>query len=106
MPYHKAASLLAPIADALAYAHGQGIIHRDVKLANILITKSGTPMLSDFVIAKLLEEQDVTLTSTGLGVGTPHYMAPEQVDNKVVPQTDVYALGTIFYELVTGKKAV
>ena len=104
MPYRQAASLLAPIADALAYAHSQGIIHRDIKPANILITESGTPMLSDFGIAKLLEEQDVTLTSTGFGVGTPHYMAPEQVDNKVVPQTDIYALGTIFYELVTGKK--
>jgi serine/threonine-protein kinase len=104
MDYRRAASLLIPIADALAYAHNQGIIHRDIKPANILITASGTPMLSDFGIAKILESQDISLTNTGFGVGTPHYMAPEQWKNKVCPQTDIYALGTIFYELVTGRR--
>jgi serine/threonine protein kinase len=102
--YNRAANLLAPMADALAYAHSQGIIHRDVKPANILITESGTPMLSDFGIAKILEEQDISLTSTGLSVGTPQYMAPEQWRNDICPQTDIYALGTILYELITGQR--
>lgn len=104
MDFRRASSLLAPIADALAYAHDQGIIHRDIKPANILITETGTPMLSDFGIAKILEVQDISLTNTGFGVGTPQYMAPEQWKNNVCPQTDIYALGTIFYELVTGRR--
>ena len=105
MPYYQACRLLAPIAHALAYAHGQNVIHRDVKPANILITSAGEPMLSDFGVAKILEsEESNTLTGTAIGIGTPEYMAPEQWVNKVVPQTDIYALGVVFYELVTGRK--
>ena len=100
-----AARLLAPIARALAYAHHDNIIHRDVKPANILITRSGEPMLTDFGIAKILSgEGGVTLTGTGVGLGTPDYMAPEQWTNQVVPQTDIYALGIVFYEMVTGRR--
>jgi len=92
MPHSQAAHLLAPVAHALAYVHSQNIIHRDVKPANILITSSGQPMLSDFGVAKILEnEEGNTLTGAGVGVGTPEYMAPEQWMNKVVPQTDIYA---------------
>ena len=105
MPYSNAAHLLAPMARALAYAHSQNVIHRDVKPANILITSGGEPMLSDFGVAKILEsEEGNTLTGTGVGIGTPEYMAPEQWENKVSPQTDIYALGVVFYEMVTGRK--
>jgi len=105
MPWQEAARLLLPIAEALDYAHSQNIIHRDVKPANILLTQRGQPMLSDFGIAKLLESGDAqTLTGTGMGIGTPEYMAPEQWSGKVSSQTDIYALGVVFYELVTGHK--
>ena len=105
MPCARAAYLLAPVARALAYAHNLNVIHRDVKPANILITAAGEPMLSDFGVAKILEsDEGNTLTGTGVGIGTPEYMAPEQWVNQVVPQTDIYALGVVFYELVTGRK--
>jgi len=105
IPYQEAASLLAPIARALDYANGEGIIHRDVKPANILLTKSGMPMLSDFGIAKIFNTEESTqLTGTGVGIGTPEYMAPEQWTGKTSPQSDQYALGVVFYELVTGVK--
>ena len=106
IPWSEAARVLVPIAKALAYAHQQKIIHRDVKPSNILITRSGEPMLSDFGIAKILDEEEtVDLTGTGVGVGTPEYMAPEQGLGKVVDfRADMYALGIIFYEMVTGRK--
>jgi serine/threonine protein kinase len=108
MPYQEAAHLLAPIAHALEYAHGQNIIHRDVKPANILITQSSEPMLSDFGIAKILvsdEETHDSLTGTGVGIGTPEYMAPEQgTGHGADRRSDIYALGVVFYELVTGRK--
>ena len=79
MPYQKAASLLAPVADALHYAHEHKIIHRDVKPSNILIYEIGEPMLTDFGIAKTLDLQEgQTLNGQGVGIGTPEYMAPEQ----------------------------
>lgn len=103
--YSEAAQILAPIARALAYAHDQDIIHRDIKPANILITYSGEPVLTDFGIAKILEEAEGnTLTSTGMGLGTPDYMAPEQWQGKAGASCDQYALGVIFYEMITGKK--
>ena len=72
LPYREAANLLAPVARALEYVHQHKIVHRDVKPANILITESGQPMLSDFGIAKMLEaEETMDLTGTGVGVGTP-----------------------------------
>jgi serine/threonine protein kinase len=78
-PYQEAARLLAPIARALECAHQQLIIHRDVKPANILFTPSGSPILSDFGIAKMLDiGESMQLTGTGMGIGTPDYMAPEQ----------------------------
>lgn len=104
MDPRNAAAMLSPIADALAYAHELEIIHRDVKPSNILITASGAPMLSDFGIAKLLEQSDPGMTDTGMGVGTPDYMSPEQWQGKVCKACDQYSLGVIFYELVTGSK--
>lgn len=79
MPIAEAATLLAPIARALEYAHTNNVIHRDVKPANILLTETSQPMLTDFGIAKILElDETLELTATGIGMGTPDYMAPEQ----------------------------
>ncbi|MEM7345192.1 MAG: serine/threonine-protein kinase [Chloroflexota bacterium] len=98
-----AADIVWQIADALHYAHSQGIVHRDVKPSNILITSDGRILLSDFGVAKTLD--DTTLTRTGFIVGTPAYMAPEQAtEGKVVDgRADLYALGVVLYQLVTGQ---
>jgi branched-chain amino acid transport system substrate-binding protein len=104
MPWPEAVKLLLPIAEALDYAHSRNIIHRDVKPSNILLTQRGQPMLTDFGIAKILEAGEVTqLTATGVGVGTPDYMAPEQWTGTVGPQTDIYSLGVVLYQIVTGR---
>lgn len=106
LPYHDAARLLVPLARALEYAHQHKVLHRDVKPSNILITQDGQPMLTDFGVAKLLEnEEGQTLTGTGVGIGTPGYMAPEQALGQPVDgRADVYSLGIVFYELITGRK--
>ena len=106
MPWQEAAALLIPIARALDYAHRQGMIHRDVKPSNILITADGEPMLTDFGIAKIVDEEvTVDLTGTSATVGTPEYMAPEQVVSKTVDyRVDIYALGVVFYEMITGRR--
>lgn len=105
MPYQQAAQLLIPIADALAYAHHRDVLHRDVKPSNILLGDGGKPVLTDFGIAKLLgDEEEETLTGTGMGVGTPQYMAPEQWKGEPVKATDIYSLGIVFYELIAGRK--
>jgi serine/threonine protein kinase len=104
MDYRMAAEMIIPVTRALGEAHEQGIIHRDVKPSNLLVDKRGQLALADFGIAKALEMEGQTLTGTGLGVGTPEYMAPEQWRGQASPQTDVYALGVVLYEMVTGKK--
>jgi eukaryotic-like serine/threonine-protein kinase len=105
LPWQEAAQIAAAIARALAYAHQRDIIHRDVKPANVLVAEDGILKLSDFGIAKALESKNTTqLTGTGMGIGTPQYMAPEQWRGKAVLQTDIYALGVVFYELVTGHR--
>ncbi len=94
--------LLAPIADALDFAHERGVVHRDVKPSNILIAQSDRPVLSDFGLAKLFNTQR-RLTQTGMVLGTPEYMAPElAVDGAVGPSIDHYALAVIAYEMLTG----
>lgn len=105
MPWQQAVSLVEPIARALDYAHQHKMIHRDVKPSNILITDSGEVMLTDFGIVKMLDlEEGNTLTGTGIGLGTPEYMAPEQWVGEFTPAVDQYSLGVVFYELVTGRK--
>ncbi len=105
MSWQEAARLLVPVAKALDYAHRQGMIHRDIKTSNILITEDGQPMLSDFGVAKIIDVKDtVDLTGTGMGVGTPEYMAPEQFHGQADERTDVYALGIVFYEMLAGRK--
>ena len=105
MRWQDAIRLLLPLAQALESAHESGLVHRDVKPSNILLTNKGQPMLTDFGIAKILENEDATaLTGTGMGVGTPEYMAPEQWTGQASPQSDIYSLGVVFYEMVTGRK--
>jgi len=106
MSWQVAANLLIPVARALHYAHQRGILHRDVKPSNILITETGEPMLTDFGIAKILDiEETHTLTGSGVGIGTPEYMAPEQgLGRQVDARADIYSLGIILYELITGRR--
>jgi serine/threonine protein kinase len=108
IPYPKASQLLLPIAEALHYAHRQNILHRDVKPANILFNAENHPFLTDFGIAKILSTDSTlpstNLTQSGMGIGTPEYMAPEQWHGQFSQQSDIYSLGIIFYELVTGHK--
>jgi serine/threonine protein kinase len=104
IPYREAVQMLIPIAQALIHAHQQGIIHRDIKPSNILITRTGEPMLSDFGIAKILDTEETRdLTSTGVGIGTPEYMAPEQGMGQADERADIYALGIVLYEMITGR---
>jgi serine/threonine protein kinase len=105
IPWQQASQILLPITQALDYAHNQNIIHRDVKPANILITEYDQPMLSDFGIAKTIGQQTHTdLTGTGFGIGTPHYMAPEQgFGKKLDGRADIYSLGVVMYEMITGR---
>ncbi len=106
LDYKEAARLLLPIAEALDYAHEQNLIHRDVKPSNILLTSKSQPMLTDFGVAKVIDEEVTQdLTGTSATVGTPEYMAPEQVVSKTVDQrADIYALGVVLFEMVTGRR--
>lgn len=100
----EALEYLAKVAGALAEAHKHGIVHRDVKPANILFRDEHTPLLTDFGIAKQVDTE-ADLTSTGIFLGSPNYVSPEQADGiKTDGRADIYSLGCIFYEMLTGKK--
>ena len=103
-PTRKAAELIETLARAIHFAHQRNIIHRDLKPANVLLTSEGVPKIADFGLAKRLEG-DAGQTRSGTIVGTPRYMAPEQArgQKEVGPPADVYALGTMLYELITGR---
>jgi len=104
VPPAEALEILSKIASGLDLAHKSGIVHRDVKPGNILFRDASTPLLSDFGIAKQLKT-DADLTNTGVFLGSPNYMAPEQADaGPIDGRADLYALGCIFYEMVTGEK--
>jgi WD40 repeat protein/tRNA A-37 threonylcarbamoyl transferase component Bud32 len=103
LPTAEAAALVETLARAVDAAHRAGVIHRDLKPANVLIAEDGTPKVTDFGLAKQARSD---LTATGMVLGTPSYMAPEQAlgDNRAVgPAADVYALGAILYECLTGR---
>ena len=105
LPAREAARLLLPVCDAIHVAHQQGVLHRDLKPSNILIDAAGRPMVTDFGLAKRVEEGN-SLTHTGAILGTPTHMAPEQAAGsrgQVGPTTDVYSLGTILYQMLTGR---
>jgi len=104
----RAAALMAKVTRAVHYAHGQGILHRDLKPGNILLDGRGEPLVSDFGLAKCLEPTS-NLTRTLTTVGAPDYVAPEQIDpagagsGKLGPAADVYSLGAILFDLLTGR---
>ncbi len=99
-----AAAIGAAVADALEYAHRQGIVHRDVKPANVLLAANGAVKVTDFGIAKAMGTDD--LTRTGTLVGTARYLAPEQVQGHPAgPRSDVYALGLVCFEMLAGRPA-
>jgi len=103
--YRQTAEVVFALADALDYAHSHGVVHRDVKPANVMLDHQGQPMLVDFGLARL-ESSDEKLTHDGSLMGTPAYMAPEQVDaslGAVGPASDQYTLGVVLYQLLTGE---
>lgn len=112
MPLGEVTRYLKQLASAIDYAHEQGVIHRDIKPANILLDEHGHVYLTDFGIARLFDsgenaltrESPLTLTRTGQVLGTPYYMAPEQIKGlPVTASADIYALGVVLYQLVTGQ---
>ena len=104
MDLAEASRLIVQIAGALDYAHRNGVIHRDVKPSNVLIDSEGNSYLTDFGIAKIVEAT-IELTRTGTAMGTPQYMSPEQCrgDKKLTAATDIYSLGVMMYQMVTGR---
>lgn len=103
MPIAQAAQFLAPVCDALQFSHAAGIIHRDIKPANIMVTNTGSVKVMDFGIARAVGDSSA-MTQTAAVIGTAQYLSPEQARGKgVTPGSDVYALGCVMYELVTGR---
>lgn len=105
LPWSQTLEIMTAVAEALDYAHEHGILHRDLKPANILIDTQRGPLLSDFGLAKLVDEGSMSITTGGGIVGTPHYIAPEVWEGSgTTRQSDIYALGCILYEMLTGEK--
>jgi serine/threonine-protein kinase len=103
LPLRDALSAIAEVADALDYAHGKGVVHRDIKPANIMkLRETGEVKVTDFGIARITSS---SRTKTGVVLGTPSYMSPEQVSGqKVDGRSDIFSLGVVLYELLTGQK--
>jgi eukaryotic-like serine/threonine-protein kinase len=105
LPPTSAAECLQTIAEAVHFAHQRGTLHRDLKPQNVLMDAAGVPRITDFGLAKFIERDD-SLTQTGAAMGSPSYMPPEQAAghlDQVGPHSDVYSLGAILYELLTGR---
>ena len=106
--YKEKVNILIKVSEALHHAHTKNIIHRDIKPSNVMVKNDGEPVLMDFGVAKI-QNEDRSLTITGEMMGSANYMAPEQTENskrEIVPATDVYGLGGILYYLLTGKSPV
>ena len=102
LPIAMVQTILAQVGDALGYAHRHGVIHRDVKSANIMLDEDGWAVVTDFGIAKVVQAEGLTMT--GVAVGTPTYMSPEQCETHVVTgASDQYSLGVVAYEALTGR---
>jgi protein involved in polysaccharide export with SLBB domain len=103
----EALAIVPQICEALQYAHDHGVVHRDIKPENVLLDKEGRVKIADFGIAKLVarDAKDLTLTGAGQIVGTPQYMAPEQIEHplQVDHRADIYSLGVVFYQMLTGE---
>lgn len=103
IPWPEVAGWIIPVGQALAYAHTQGIVHRDVKPANILLARPDWPLLADFGLVKLMDRPE-GITRPGVSIGTPAYLSPEQVMGESVDyRSDIYSLGVMLYELLTGR---
>lgn len=103
MDWAKAVRMVIPVAEALHYAHQQGLIHRDVKPSNILLPQEDWPLMADFGLVKVPDAEQV-LTATGMIMGTPAYMAPEQASGEAIDhRVDMYALGVILFRMLTGR---
>jgi serine/threonine-protein kinase len=104
LPVTRAADIAYQVADALAVAHARGLVHRDVKPGNVLVQNDGRVKVTDFGIAKAADSGGDELTKTGMVVGTARYLAPEQVDGRVIDErVDVYSLGLVLYEMLCGR---
>ncbi len=104
IPPEQAIPLIRKIAEGMAYCHANNVIHRDLKPENILVTSEGRPVIMDFGLALTKGSHRVTYSNLSVTMGTPDYMAPEQIEGQRGDQrTDVYALGTILYEMLSGK---
>lgn len=103
----EALQIIPQICDALQYAHDEGVVHRDIKPENVLLDRRGRVKIADFGLAKILDPDPEThrLTAEGQVMGTPHYMAPEQIDRPLAVdhRADIYSLGVVFYEMLTGE---
>ncbi len=107
LPIAEAISITAQIALALEVAHRHGVVHRDIKPDNIMFDADGTPKLADLGVAKFTDdEHKTTVTTTGMIIGTPAYMAPEQMmdSHHIDARADIYALGVVLYEMLTGRR--
>ena len=101
LPFRRVLDIVAESADALGYAHTQGVIHRDIKPGNIMLLKNGHIKVTDFGIAKAVSSSQ---TRTGIILGTPNYMSPEQINGMEIDgRSDIFSLGTVFFQLLTGR---
>ena len=107
LPVAESRRILKEVGEALAYAHGRGVIHRDIKPDNILLeAETGRAMMTDFGIARAIQEGgDARLTATGVAIGTPAFMSPEQAagDREIDGRSDLYSLGVVAYQMLTGE---